>query len=76
MTDTKNLKETIKSRLTIEFEKDRPLGGQHCGMPINAIIVASKDLEVTIKVKHFKSNLKNKELATLLMDLTIDELVK
>lgn len=66
----------IKSLLVYDFEKKREIGGQSCGMPIDAIIVKSSDLEIEIKVKHFKQNYKNKEFATLLMDLAISELVK
>lgn len=66
----------IKSMLIYDFEKHEKLGGQQCGMPVNAIIVKSIDLDVEIKVKHFKQNYRNKEFAGLLMDLAIDELVK
>jgi len=69
-------KSIIKGKLTIEIEKPKQLGGQQCGMPIHAVIVKSEDLEIEIKVKHFRQNHKNRELATLLMELAIDELIR
>ena len=69
-------KSIIKEKLTIEIEKPKQLGGQQCGMPVHAIIIKSEDLEIEIKVKHFRQNHKNRELATLLMELAIDELVR
>jgi hypothetical protein len=69
-------KSVIKGKLIIEIEKPKQLGGQQCGMPIHAVIVKSEDLEIEIKVKHFRQNHKNRELATLLMELAIDELIR
>ncbi len=69
-------KSIIKGKLIIEIEKPKQLGGQQCGMPIHTVIVKSEDLEIEIKVKHFRQNHKNRELATLLMELAIDELVR
>jgi len=69
-------KSILKGKLIIEVEKPKQLGGQQCGMPIQAVIVKSEDLEIEIKVKHFRQNHKNRELATLLMELAIDELVR
>ena len=68
--------ETLKSLVIYNVEKHAPLGGQHCGMQIPAVIAKSEDLGIEISVKYFKSNIKNKELASLLMDLAIDELIK
>ena len=69
-------KSILKEKLTIEIEKAKRLGGQQCGMPIYAVIVKSEDLEIEIKVKHFRHIHKNRELASLLMELAIDELVR
>jgi hypothetical protein len=69
-------KSILKEKLITEVEKPKQLGGQQCGMPIHAVIVKSEDLEIEIKVKHFRQNYKNRELATLLMELAIDELVR
>lgn len=72
----KVVKEIIKNNFTIEVEKPVNLGGQHCGMPVHAIIVKSEDLEIEIKVKHYRSNHQNRELAMLLMELAMDEIIK
>ena len=69
-------KEILKSLVTYEVEKYKPLSGQHCGIPILATIAKSEDLGIEISIKYFKSNIKNKELASLLMKLAIDELIK
>jgi hypothetical protein len=69
-------KSILKGKLIIEVEKPKQLRGQQCGMAIQAVIVKSEDLEIEIKVKHFRQNHKNRELATLLMELAIDELVR
>lgn len=66
----------IKNLYEIEFEKREKNGGQSCGMYIPCCIVRSDELEIEIKVKSFRSNYKNRELAILLMDLAMDEIVK
>lgn len=72
----KGVKEIIKKNFVIEIEKPVNLGGQHCGMPVHAVIVKSSDLEIEIKVKHYRSNHQNRELAMLLMELAMDEIIK
>ena len=69
-------KETAISKLLIETDKPKELGGQQCGIPIRAVIVKSEELQIEIKVKAFKSNYRNRELANLLMELAIDEIIK
>ena len=45
-------------------------------MPIYPMIVKSEDLNIEIKVGHYRSNHQNRELAITLIKLAIDELVK
>lgn len=73
----KEAKEKLLESCSLGIEKKEvKLGGQHCGMPIHPFVIKSEALEIEIKVGHFRSNQKNKELAILLMELAIDELVK
>jgi protein subunit release factor A len=74
--DLQERKKIVKQNLIVEIEKPRPIGGQNCGTPIYATIIKSEELEIEIKVKCFKSNHKNKEIALLLMDLAIDDLIR
>lgn len=70
-------KQTIINNLSIEIDKPKEsLGGQQCGMPIYPMIVKSEDLNIEIKVGHYRSNHQNRELAITLIKLAIDELVK
>lgn len=72
----KEVKQAIKDNFTVEVEKPISLGGQHCGIPINAIVVKSEELQIEIKVKQFRSNYQNRDLALLLMELAMDEIIK
>lgn len=69
-------KKQIKELYTFEFTKQSDIGGQHCGMYIPYCIVKSEELDIEIKVRSFRSNHKNRELATVLMDLAMDEIIK
>ena len=70
------VKQQIRDNFKTTIEKPHQLGGQHCGMPVNTVVVKSEELEIEIKIKHFRSNHQNRELATLLMELAMDELIK
>lgn len=72
----KEVKQKIRENFMIQREKPNYLGGQHCGMPIYPIILKSEELGVEIKIKHFRSNFQNGDLARLLMELAMDELIK
>jgi hypothetical protein len=70
------VKQQIRDNFKTIIEKPPQLGGQHCGMPVNAVIVKSEELEIEIKIKHFRGNHQNRELATLLMELAMDEIIR
>ena len=70
-------KQELIKNLIIQIKKpEEKLGGQHCGMPIYPISVRSEEFGIEISVSTHRANHKNKELAILLMELAIDELVK
>ena len=69
-------KKELMKLLVIEHKIPRPTGGQQCGMPIHPISVKSEELGIEIIVKAHKSNYKNKDLAVLLMELAMDDIIK
>lgn len=51
-------------------------GGQMCGIMPSTMIGKHEDLGIEIRIKHYRSNHKNKELLQTVFDLIFDELVK
>lgn len=72
----KAAKVELMKNLIIISKDERPKGGQSCGMPILPISVKSEELGVEIIVKSFRSNFQNRDLAVLLMELAMDDLIK
>ena len=72
----KAAKVELMKNLIIISKDERPKGGQSCGMPIMPISVKSEEFGIEIIVKAHKSNFKNRDLAVLLMELAMDELIK
>ena len=69
--------EYLKTSYTIEAVNPREgLGGQHCGITIMNIVAKCDDLQIEIKVSPHRSQHKNIELATQLMQLAIDETIR
>ena len=50
-------------------------GGQHAGIS-PGVSVYSPDLDVKIEINHYRSQHKNSELAYVLINLVIDEVIK
>ena len=50
-------------------------GGQSCGMPPMAQTLISEDTSIMIKVGFHRSALKNRELAMLLFELALEDLI-
>jgi hypothetical protein len=69
-------KDIIRKNITWNFKKPKKLGGQHCGITTQPIILRSEELDMEIIIGYHKSNYKNKELALTLFELALDELVK
>jgi hypothetical protein len=70
------MKRDVKCNVKCSVKNPPKLGGQQCGIMSNQIVLKSEDLDIEITIGHFRSQLKNKELGSTLMDLAIDELVK
>lgn len=51
-------------------------GGQSVGNIPTTVHLVSLDLNIEIKVGFFRSQIRNKEFAQLLLELAVDELVK
>ena len=74
--DIKKIKAEIKSKVKIGLKIPKPLGGQSCGTPNYPVILTSEDLELEITIGYHRSQLRNKELALILFDLVLDDLIK
>lgn len=72
----KEAKKELTKLLVVDVIKPTSTGGQQCGMPVYPISVKSEELGIEIIVKTHRSNHKNRELAFLLMDLAMDDLIK
>lgn len=72
----KEAKVELLKLLEINVIKPTSTGGQQCGMPVYPISVKSEELGIEIIVSTHRSNHKNRELATLLMELAMDDLIK
>lgn len=71
-TETKKmLLESVK----ITRHPEQKTGGQSCGI-ITVGIKLESEIGITIIVENYRSQFKNRDLAFLLMELAIDEVVK
>ena len=68
-------KKMLLDKLNISVYPERKQGGQTCGI-ITRGIKLSSDLGIEISVNNYRSHHKNRELAFLLMDLAIEEVMK
>jgi hypothetical protein len=72
-------KEQTKKEVLINIVKTSypivPLGGQVCGVA-RGISLYSPDLDIEIKINYFNSQYKNLELANVLINLVIDDIIK
>lgn len=62
--------------ITTISNKPQQIGGQHVGIMDRTIIVENKELGVKIEMNAYNSQHKNREMATLLLDLIIEDLTK
>ena len=75
--DLKDRLKRLKEQVDYSFKNHESKGGQMTPGIKNPICIAScNDLGIKIEVNYFRSKSQNKELAKLLMDLAIDELIK
>jgi hypothetical protein len=58
------------------FKKSGELGGQQCGIQYQPYEIKCYDLGVELSINCHRSRIKNKELAHLLFDLIIEEIIK
>lgn len=74
--DIEKLKQELKT--SVKWSQKRPpeTGGQSCGMPNYPIVLTCEELDFEISLGYYKSSLKNKNLAFLLFELALDELIK
>lgn len=68
------VKEQIKKNVV--FKNNEMPGGQTCGLPISKTHLISEDIDVEIIVNHYRSTLKNRELAFTLFELALDDIVR
>jgi len=74
--DKNKLKEQIKKDIVWETIDPHRSGGQSCGVPIFVQTLSSNDLNIKISIGCKRSSLKNRDLAYLLFELALDELIK
>ena len=71
------LKADILSKAKFErYPKYENKGGQSVGMPVFGCTLYSEMTGFRVSIIEYKSQLKNKELATLLFQLYLDETIK
>lgn len=71
------VKNELKSKVKWSQKRSaEQLGGQQCGMPNYPVVLTCEDLDFEITIGFHKSSLKNKNLAFILFELALDELVK
>lgn len=70
------LKQKVKDNIKCSVKNPEKVGGQQCGIMSNQIILYSEELDIEITIGHHRSQLKNRELGLILMELAIDELVR
>lgn len=71
---TEERKEAIRSK--IQWDNSRQnVGGQHCGLIYPAAILISEDLDFRIEIGYHRSRHKNRQLAMVLFEMTLDELI-
>lgn len=75
MSTIEETKQTIKENVKLSVKKDK-VGGQHTNIPDYPVILISDELQVEITIGFYRSQLKNKNLALTLFELTLDELIK
>ena len=71
-TETKKM---LLENVKLTRHPEQKIGGQSCGIMSRGIKLES-ELGITIIVDNYRSQFKNRELAFLLMDLAIDEVMK
>jgi hypothetical protein len=71
-----DIKDQIKKNVKWDSKRPPERGGQMCGMPNYPVILKCEDLDLEIIVGTHRSQLKNKELAWVLFELALDDLVK
>lgn len=70
------IKAEIKANVKWSIERPPVTGGQHCGVTTYPTILRSEEIDLEITVGYHRSTIKNKELAYVLFELALDELVK
>lgn len=74
--DMDEIKQQIKNNVKWEVINPYKVGGQSCGMPKLKQKLISEEMDITIEVGYKRSALKNRELAFILFELALDELIK
>ena len=70
------IKQEIIKSIKWETVRSNVTGGQSCGMMDTGITLISEETGVNISISCYRSSLKNKELALILFQLAIDEILK
>lgn len=68
------IKKEVWDKLVKKSYPEKPFGGQHAGVT-SGVSLYSEDLGVEINIETSRSQYKNLQLATTLMDLAIDEVL-
>ena len=71
--DTKKL---IRESLNVYKKPSEYKGGQQCGIERKPIILECEELDLKIELGYHRSDMINKELALVLFDLVLDEVIK
>ena len=76
MRDVNKIRQEILDNIQWDQKKPDRVGGQHCGMPIYPTILRSEDLNIEITICYHRTQYKNRELALVLFELALDDILK
>jgi protein subunit release factor A len=74
--EVEDVKAEIKKNIKWGMKESETKGGQQCGLVSVPIVLTSEDLCLSITIGFHRSQIKNKELALVLFELALDELIK
>jgi len=76
MEDIENIKESIRKNIIFETISPYDKGGQTVSIVRLNTILISKELDIKIEIGAHRSAIKNRDLAMVLFELAMDEIIK
>jgi hypothetical protein len=76
MSHIDEVKKIIRDSVKIYKKPSEYKGGQQCGIERKPIILECEELDLKIELGYHRSDMMNKELALVLFDLVLEEVIK